>query len=88
MKRDEVMTVGELIKELEKMDKSAPVVVDGDDGRYSLSGCVYGAVFALGEATIEFESGEITDEEEYEDDYDSDFEFERQREARLYDEEM
>lgn len=63
MKKEEVMTVRDLIRILNKVEeKDAPVVVDGDDGKYSLVGCVYDAFMVLGEFTIYFESGRPTEE--------------------------
>ena len=68
MTKNDVMPVRDLIKILEGVkDKNIPVVVDGDDGKYSLKGCVYDALELEGELIIQFESGEPTEAEEEDD---------------------
>lgn len=91
MTKDEVMPVRDLIKVLEKVkDKNIPVVVDGDDGKYSLKGCVYDALELEGEFIIQFESGEPTEVEEEDDSVaiGIDLAYDEWRDEQLYGEKM
>ena len=91
MTKDDVMPVRDLIKILEGVkDKNIPVVVDGDDGKYSLKGCVYDALELEGEFIIQFESGEPTEEEKEDDSVaiGIDLAYDRWRDEQLYEKGM